>query len=280
MNWRSSVFPMAAFSACLLLSGCVSGKQQQHVDAWTQDKLLVLQSIETLQKQQNQLADSVKSLHQQWAEIKTNQQQGNAAYAAQQEEIVNIKRQIARLKVATTRLKATSKLLKKSRQISKNNMDRKIEKIAMAIKPQVIKSAEPANHTIAGEKEKDHYTAAYLALKSGRYDEAIEKFRDLLKSFPKGQYSDQAYYWLGESYLALNNTGRAIGNLEWLVAHYPESTKHAITMLKLGIAYRSQKRFADAKAIWEQLIRKHADSLAAERARKLLTLLEANKNTK
>jgi len=280
MNWRSSVFPMAAFLVCLLLTGCVSGKQQQHVDAWTQDKRLVLQSIEALQKQQNQLADSVKSLHQQWTEIKTNQQQGNATYAAQQEEIVNIKRQIARLKVATTRLKASSKLLKKSRRISKNNMDRKIEKIAMAIKPQVIKSAESANHTIAGEKEKDHYTAAYLALKSGRYDEAIEKFRDLLKSFPKGQYSDQAYYWLGESYLALNNTGRAIGNLEWLVAHYPESTKHAITMLKLGIAYRSQKRFADAKAIWEQLIRKHADSLSAERARKLLTLLEANRNTK
>ncbi len=271
--WRPSVFPVAAFSLCLLLIGCASSGKKQTVDAWTADRLLVLQSIDDVQQRQEKLENSLKYQQQQLtelsAELKTVRQQGHAAHAAQQEEIGKMKQQIRRLRIATSRLKTTTRQLKKSRQISKKKLDKKIEKIAQAIKP-----AEPSDQTASGEEEKDHYTAAYLALNSGRYDEAIEKFRSLLKSYPKGQYSDQAYYWLGESYLAMNNTGRAIGNFEWLVGHYPQSSKHAVAMLKLGLAYQSQKRIDESKSIWQKLIQMHADSPAAERARKLLQAIQ------
>jgi len=233
----------------------------------------VLQSIDDLQQRQEKLENSLKARQQQLvelsAELKTTRQQRHAAHAAQQEEIGKMRKQIRRLQVATSRLKATTKQLKKSRRISKKKLDKKIEKIAQAIKP-----AEPVDQTASGEEEKDHYTAAYLALKSGRYEEAIEKFRALLKSYPNGQYSDQAYYWLGESYLVMNNTGRAIGNFEWLIKHHPESGKHAVAMLKLGLAYQSQKRMAESKAVWQKLIQAHADSPAAERARKLLQAIQ------
>jgi len=267
---------VAAFSACLLFVGCVNDKQA-HPDAWTQDKMLVLQSIDALQTQQGESSKNRQEMHRKLAELKTAQTQNDAAYAAQQEEITKLKQQIRKLQLTMHRLKSTTSLLKKARRISKKKLDKKIEKIARAIKPQAIKSAEPADQNVAAEKEKDHYTAAYLALKSGRYEEAITKFRDLLKAYPKGQYSDQAYYWLGESYLALNNVSRAIGNMEWLVSHYPESTKHAATMLKLGLAYQSQERFDEAKNIWRKLIHLHGDTPAAERAGKLLASLDSKK---
>ncbi|MDQ6987711.1 MAG: tol-pal system protein YbgF [Mariprofundaceae bacterium] len=272
MIWRPSVFAVAAFSLCLLLVGCASGKKQSN-DAWTADRLLVLQSVDDLQQRQEASETSLKARQQQLAklsaELKTTRQQNQAALAAQQEEIGKMKQQIRRLQLAISRLKTTTKRLKKTRQISKEKLDKKIEKIALAIKP-----VESMDQAVSSEKEKDHYTAAYLALKSGRYNEAIEKFRALLKAYPKGQYSDQTYYWLGESYLVMNNTGRAIGNFEWLIKHHPESGKHAVAMLKLGLAYQSQKRMAESKAIWQKLIQTHADSPAAERARKLLQAIQ------
>lgn len=240
-----------------MLAGCGPQKVEKP-EVWLQDKQSVLQSIEQLQQQQQQLTDTVTSAQKRLLsqEIATQQQQ--AEYAVLQEQIGQLQEQVRKLRIATARLS-------KTRNISTKSLDKKIAKIAQAIKP-----AEPPDQTGNKEVEKDHYTAAYLALKSGRYDEAIQKFRDLLKSYPNGGYSDQAYYWLGESYLAQNDLVRAVGNLEWLVAHYPNSSKHAAAMLNLGMAYRAQKRFDEARDILHRLTVVHSDSPAAKEAKKLL----------
>jgi tol-pal system protein YbgF len=248
----------AAFVACLILAGCSTTQKVEKPEAWLQDKQAVMQSIEQLQNQQKQLVDTVTSAQKQLLSQDISKQQQQAEYAALQEQIGQLKEQVSKLQSATAQLS-------KSRNISTQSLDKKIEKIAQAIKP-----AEPPDQTGAKEAEKDHYTAAYLALKSGRYDEAIQKFRDLLKSYPNGGYSDQAYYWLGESYLTQKDLVRAVANLEWLVSHYPDSTRHAAAMLSLGIAYRAQKRFNESSDILHRLIVIHSDSRAAREAQKLL----------
>jgi len=248
---------VAAFAVCLILTGCVVDKKE--VESWQQDKQLVMQSVEQLQAQQKQMLERLSLAETQLADQKTASMQQHAAYASQKE-------QIAQLKYSLRRLQKTTAKLNESRKITKLKLDKKIEKIAQAIKP-----AEPVEITgSGGEDEKDHYTAAYLALKSGRYEEAIEKFRELLKTQPNGAYSDQAYYWLGESYLAQNNIPRAIGNFEWMVSNYPESTKHAVALLRLGIAYQSQGRITEARNSLQRLIKTHGDSPSAEEARVLL----------
>jgi len=255
---RPPVYPVAALMLSLLIAGCAIEKKQATPDAWTLDKPSILQSVEALKSGQKALAGQLAALNQQLADLRALNQQQLAVDAAHKEEIAQLKQQIRRLQIATNRLK-------ESRNISKKKMDQKIEKIAQAIKP-----AEQVDNSQDKEEEKDRYTAAYLALKSGRYEEAVGKFRDFLKSYPTGQYSDQAYYWLAESYLAQNNTVRAIGNLEWLISHYPESTKHAAAMLELSQAYRGQERFDEAQSMLRRLIDMHADSPVAEQARKRL----------
>ncbi len=220
---------------------------------------MVMQSIEQLQAQQKQLLERLTLAEKQLADEKVANRQQYAVYAAQQEQIAQLKDKIRRLQNTTAQLN-------ESRKLTKQNLDKKIEKIAQAIKP-----ADPVEVPGSSvEEEKDHYTAAYLALKSGRYEEAINNFRDLLKAHPNSAYSDQAYYWLGESYLAQNNIARAIGNFEWMVSHYPESTKHAVAMLKLGMAYQTQGRSGEARDILRRLIDTHGDSPSAEEARVLL----------
>ncbi len=255
---RLPVFPVAAFAACLILVGCSTTQKVVKPEVWLQDKPSVMQSIEQLQKQQKQLSDAVALTRKQLLTQEIAQQQQQAEYAALQEQIGNLKLQLRKLRNAMARLSKTGNIATKS-------LDKQIAKIAQAIKPAV-----PSDQGGSKEAEKDHYTAAYLALKSGRYNEAIQKFRDLLKSYPNGGYSDQAYYWLGESYLAKKDLVRAVGNLEWLVSHYPDSSRHAAAMLSLGIAYRNQKRFGEANDILHRLIVIHSDSRAAKEAQKLL----------
>lgn len=218
----------------------------------------MMQTLAQAQARQKALEDRVAMLERQLGEQATGKMQQDALLASAQEAIDRMQGQIRSLQRAAEQLNV-------SRKITRQKLDKKIEKIAQAIKP-----AEPADQSVNREEEKDHYTAAYLALKSGRYDEAIEKFRELLKTYPNGGYSDQAYYWLGESYLAQNNIERAIGNLEWFVGHYPDSTKHAVGMLRLGMAYQMQERPDEATSMLRRLIEQHADSPAAEEARKLL----------
>lgn len=249
---------MAAFAACLILAGCSTTQKVEKPEVWLQDKQAVMQSIEQLQKQQKQLADAVASTQKQLLSQGITTQQQQAEYAAVQEQIGQLQGQVRKLGITTARLSRLNNTSTKS-------LDKRIEKIAQAIKP-----AEQPDRTGNKEAEKDHYTAAYLAFKSGRYDEAIQKFRDLLKSYPNGAYSDQAYYWLGESYLTKKDLVRAVGNLEWLVAHYPGSSRHAAAMLSLGIAYRAQKRIDDARDILHRLTVVHSESPAAKEAQNLL----------
>lgn len=262
---RPSVFPVAAFAVGMMLAGCAS-QSKAPPEAWLQDKPQVLQSVEQSRLRQQQLEVRLDGLEKQLSEQATAEHQQQAELAAAREKIAQMQQHIRRLQQSAVRMNA-------SRKITKQKLDKKIEKIAQAIKP-----PEPADQAANQEEEKDHYTAAYLALKSGRYDEAIEKFRALLKGYPNGGYSDQAYYWLGESYLAQNNIERAVGNLEWMVAHYPESTKHAAGMLRLAMAYHDQARFDEERSMLKRLIDLHADSPAAEEARKRLQSLSEKPN--
>lgn len=256
MQLRPSVFPVAAFAVSILLVGCVTGKKD--APNWQQDKQTVTQSIEQLQDKQKEIEQTLTLIQKQLAEQSTDNKGKTAAYAALHEQVGKMNNQIRKLHNAAAQLNA-------SRKITKMNMDKKIEKIAQAIKP-----AEVIEQTGSVEEVKDHYTAAYLALKSGRYEEAIGKFREFLKKHPANNYSDQAYYWLGESYLAQNNIPRAIGNFEWMVANYPESTKHAAAMFQLGVAYQTQGRVGEAREILTRLVDTYPESASAQEAQKLL----------
>jgi len=120
------------------------------------------------------------------------------------------------------------------------------------------------------EDEKTLYTSAYLVLKSNRYNEAIQRFNRLLKLYPKGQYAQQAYYWLGESYDAAQQTMQALQSFQHVVQHYPSSTKHAASMLKLSQLYLKISKNKKGKETLLQLIQTYPKSIESQKAKKLL----------
>ncbi len=120
------------------------------------------------------------------------------------------------------------------------------------------------------EAEKNAYTSAYLALKSGRHEEASKAFKEQLKAFPEGEYTDQAWYWLGESQYAQQLQKPAIASFKQVIDKFPASVKHAAALLRLGQIYQSTQQPKLASRYFNRLIKEHADSTAAEQARSAL----------
>jgi len=261
---QPSVSPMAVFFVpmCLLLlvlSGC-AGKEEGIV--WQSDKDFVYQSLEHMNEAQGKLSQSSKLSDKRLFELEKKLAKQQTAINAM---MATIK---AQKSVKHSKLKLKKKFVSKKSKARKTALATKIDKIDSDIQQAVIQSKvdyQPA--------EKNDYTAAYLALKSGRYDEAIVSFQSFLNVYPSGEYTDQAYYWLGESLLAKGEALPAVEAFNTLTQTYPKSSKYQAGLLKLAIAYQQAERLGDAKAVLQRLIDEDPDSKAAERARSRLSAL-------
>jgi len=87
--------------------------------------------------------------------------------------------------------------------------------------------------------ERDAYNAAFELTKGRRFQQAIDAFNELLVEYPNGQYASNAYYWLGECYLALPepNLEKARQSFMQVVNLYPTNAKVPDSLYKLGIVY-------------------------------------------
>lgn len=115
---------------------------------------------------------------------------------------------------------------------------------------------------------KNIYLAAYQAYKGGKTEAARKKFSSLLKKYPENEYSDNARFWIGESYYKDSNFEEAILAYEELFKENPKSDKIPGAMLKQGLAFYSLKDQKTGRIILEKLIEKYPDSEQAKLAKK------------
>jgi len=255
---RPSVFPVAALFVLLAFSGCAI---KGHV-TWSKDKPLVEASIQQAHADHAATQAKLEAMELRILELEKNvkeQEAKNSALAAT----------LASLRKSVPKKIKSSKISSKDQKLAK-----KLEKIESSIRSATASGTsviQPSDKSI----EKNSYTAAYLALKSGRYEEAALGFKTLLHEHPKGEYADQAHFWLAESYLAQHKTKAAINAFKKVANDYPDSAKHPAALLKLAAAYQESGRIGDAKAALQRLIKQHQESNAAEQARAQLKAIEA-----
>jgi len=67
------------------------------------------------------------------------------------------------------------------------------------------KPTEPAREqpviTEPKNKELELYDKALASYKAGKHEESIEGFKSFLKAYPKSDRADNAYFWIGDSYM-------------------------------------------------------------------------------
>ena len=166
------------------------------------------------------------------------------------------------------------------------DMDRRLGEMATAVAPAAT-TANPSNlaagatadvalTVVAAAGERETYDAAYLLVKQGQYDEALEAFRQFLVDFPQGKYSPNSYYWMGELYLAINpqDLEAARQSFIQLLDQYPVHYKVPDAMYKLGKVYFLKGDKNKARSLLKQVISNYSkgtNSTAADKARQFIS---------
>ncbi len=128
------------------------------------------------------------------------------------------------------------------------------------------------SRSLGTKKElKDIYMEAYKIFKENKFTDAREKFEALLEDYPENEYSDNARFWIGESYYKEKNYAEAILAYDELLKKNPESNKVPGAYLKQALAFYELKEEELGKITLEILIEKFPDSEQAKIAKKKLS---------
>lgn len=85
--------------------------------------------------------------------------------------------------------------------------------------------------------EREAYAQAIRWMRSKRFEESTIAFEKLIVDYPNGQYTPNAFYWLGELHLASSNMEPARQNFVQVIRLYPDHQKVPDALYKLGVLY-------------------------------------------
>lgn len=103
------------------------------------------------------------------------------------------------------------------------------------------------------EDEKATYDQAFQSLKDLKYADAAEQFLNFIEQYPNSDYTDNAQYWLGESYYVTRNYDIALEAFQDLLSNHPNSPKIADALLKIGYTHYELKQWDQARAALTQV---------------------------
>jgi tol-pal system protein YbgF len=104
----------------------------------------------------------------------------------------------------------------------------------------------------------------------GEQGQAVLEFEELVQTFPSDSLAASAQFRIGEAYYAARDFERAALEYRKAVDLSPKGKDTPRALLRLGLAYRAQKRESDARQVWNQLVRDFPESDATEEARRAL----------
>ncbi len=127
---------------------------------------------------------------------------------------------------------------------------------------------DPSLEDGASFDEQAAYEAAFNHTRERRFDRAIEGFREVISDHPGGVYEANAWYWLGELYLALDNPDleESRASFVQVLERWPEHHKVPDALYKLGVVYHQLGEPDTARDHLERVRSEHSGSSAARLA--------------
>ena len=117
----------------------------------------------------------------------------------------------------------------------------------------------------------DHYATASVLFKEGKYERARAEFQNYLKANPKAGDSDNAQFWIGETYYFEKNYEKAILEYEKVIKNYPNGNRVANALFKQGLSFLMLGDKASARLIFQQVIKDYPNTSQARTAKAKLS---------
>ena len=107
-------------------------------------------------------------------------------------------------------------------------------------------------------------------LRMATITKAREAFQGFLSTYPSGEYSDNAQFWIGECYFFEKKYEKAILEYEKVTKKFPSSNKVPYALLKQGISFQNLGDKVSAKLLLQQVIKDYPNTSQARIARSKL----------
>jgi len=149
-------------------------------------------------------------------------------------------------------------------------VQRQQEKAVMVPEEPVGELQQPAEeqHSLLDKVKK--YEDAYNTFKGKKYKEARIKFESFLKAYPQDDLSDNAQFWIAETYYWEKDYENAILSYELVLKKYKNSQKTPNAFLKQGLSFIELGDKKTGKIILEQVIERYPDTREANLAKTYL----------
>ena len=118
------------------------------------------------------------------------------------------------------------------------------------------------------------YNDAYQTYQKGEMEGARRKFEAFLKQYPNTSFSDNAQFWIGETYYAKKDYEKAILEYEKVMVKYPEGDKVPAALLKQGLAFLELGDKANARNLLRRVMDRYPQSEQADIAKKRLEAIK------
>ena len=147
-----------------------------------------------------------------------------------------------------------------------------------------MKQAEPEKPSPAKEVPSERkgasagmenlYKVAYESYQKGDAEGARKKFETFLKQYPNTELSDNAQFWIGETYYLKKDFEKAILEYEKAIAKYPEGDKIPAALFKQALAFSELGDKTNARNLFKRVIERYPHSDQAEMAKKRLETIK------
>jgi len=264
------ILPVLVFS----LIGCATSSDiravRSEVNQHMEEKLAAADArvearISTLQKGQDKNSQTLASMRK-------GQANTSADFTELRDQIQQLRGQVEMLK------KETARDSKKEDEY-KEKIDNLLLKINFIENFLEIGKKDSSNDSDSAALTKDPaakqdkaatYAAAYQTFKNGQYTKAREAFQGFLATYPTGEYSDNAQFWIGECYFFEKKYEKAILEYERVTKKFPSSNKVPYALLKQGISFQKLGDKVSAKLLLQQVIKDYPNTSQARIARSKL----------
>jgi len=280
------------FLTGLLLFGCASSKDVKILDR-EMDKLY--SQINTLRKEndlaKNDLSDlraenqklktdlllRFDNIQSEMRSLSTDIEEYKELFKRPSREMDRIKEDVeGRLKTLEERRKVQEERIKEIEDRLKTNEPKTPGPGSKATELEKPASSKEALAELKGVSTGmgDVYRDAYETFHKGDLEGARRKFEAFLKQYPNTELSDNAQFWIGETYYQKKDYEKAILEYEKAIVKYPEGDKIPAALFKQALSFLELGDKTNAKNLLKRVIEKYPQSDQAQLAKKKLETIK------
>jgi tol-pal system protein YbgF len=280
------------FSIGLVLFGCASTKDVQILDKEL-DKLN--SQINTLQKENDSTKNEISNLKTENQKLKTDLslrlenlqsemrilstgiEEYKELLKRPSKEIDRIKEEMeSRLRILEERRKTQEEKIKEIEDRLRGVNGKTAGSTSKPMESERLASTKEIPTELKGVSTGmgDLYKDAYETFHKGNLEGARRKFEAFLKQYPNTELSDNAQFWIGETYFLKKDFERAILEYEKAMVKYPEGDKIPAALFKQALAFLELGDKANTRNLLKRVIAKYPHSEQAEMAKKKLETIK------